>query len=132
VKYSELSLSYNEFNLVLSTPIELSGETYYWIVMTVDNLPTAPTGTPTFYIQTLAKTSGFFGYRSGNWFLTENLTAYTKFTSENKAASALSGTDILYDILEYPIREAVSFGGSDDLTKYEVIGNEQAIAKTFR
>ena len=127
VKYSELSLSYNEFNLVLSTPIELSGETYYWIVMTVDNLPTAPTGTPTFYIQTLAKTSGFFGYRSGNWFLTENLTAYTKFTSENKAASALSGTDILYDILEYPIREAVSFGGSDDLTKYEVIGNEQAI-----
>lgn len=127
VKYSELSSSYNEFNLVLPSPVELSAETYYWIVLTVDNLPTAPSGTPAIYIQTLAKTGGFFGYRSGNWYLSENLTAYTKFTSENKALSALSGVNILYDILEYPIREAVSFGGSEDLTKYEVIGNEQAI-----
>ena len=52
--------------------------------------------------------------------------AFNKITAFNTSSSELSSTDYLLDIFESPIKRVSVYGGSSDLSKFEVIGNEQS------
>jgi hypothetical protein len=54
-----------------------------------------------------------------------NTTAYSKLTSFLTTSAELQSTDLLLDIYETPIKQVTVYGGSTDLSKFEVLGNKQ-------
>jgi hypothetical protein len=61
-----------------------------------------------------------------SWVRLADRTAFNKITAFNTSSSELSSTDYLLDIFESPIKRVSVYGGSSDLSKFEVIGNEQS------
>ena len=86
-------------------------------------------GTASIDIANFTNTDFEFAYYDSDnlsWIRIANTSPYYKITAFNTASAELSSKDYLLDIYEVPFKEVSVYGGSSDLSKYEVIGNEQA------
>jgi hypothetical protein len=124
--YGDLTDSYKTFSFTPSD-IKLSGSTSYWFVISVSTLPISTSGTVNVYTAQISKQDGIIAYynsTTGKWIKTLNSSGYVKISASNIEGEPLSGRDIMLDILENPIRDANSFGGSNE-KEFEVIGDTQ-------
>ena len=128
IQFNDLTTSYEEYTFS-NTGISLLEDTEYWIDITLDNLPIAVTGTVKIDLATFTSTDNEIAYYDDtelSWIRLADKTAYNKLTAFNTASSELPSTDYLLDIFESPIKSVDVYGGSSDLSKFEVIGNEQS------
>ena len=126
VQVSELTTSYATYSFT-TTAISITADTFYWAVLTLDNLPIAVTGSVSIELASHEKTDyevAYFDETDTKWVRLANRTAYYDLASFNTVSLELNSKDYLLDIYENPIKEVTLYGGSSDLSKYEVIGNE--------
>lgn len=130
VYFGDLTTSYQDFEIKLSSAQTLSKSTTYWIVAELDNLPVGATTDPNIVISTHTKSGSFFGYPSTDfttsYSLFENKTAYYKIVSSNITETPLSSTDVVLDIFEKPVRDAQYHGSDPTLQKYELFGDKNS------
>ena len=130
VYFGDLTASYQDFNLSLSTSQSLLKDTTYWVVGVLDNLPVGVSTNPVIKIPKHTKTNSFLGYSTTDftdaYSLYENTSPYYKITSSNISESPLASTDLVLDIFERPIREAEYFGSDSSLQKYELFGDKNS------
>ena len=125
--YGDLTDSYKTFSFTPSTELKLSGSTSYWFVLSLSSLPFSNSGTASIFSAQVTKQGGVLGYYDETlkkWIKTLNVSGYIKISASNIEGDPLSGRDIMLDILQNPIRDANSFGGSDE-KEFEVIGDSQ-------
>jgi len=128
IQFNDLTTSYEEYSFS-NTGVSLVEDTDYWIDITLDNLPIPVTGTARIDLATFTSEGDVVSYYDDNeitWVRLADKTAYNKLTAFNTSSSELSSTDYLLDIFESPIKSVEVYGGSSDLSKFEVIGNEQS------
>ena len=126
--YADLTDTYKTFTFTPTTELKLTGSSPYWFVISLSSLPMSNSGTASVFSAQITKTDGIIAYynsTTAKWIKTLGVSGYTKVSSSNITGDALSGRDILLDILENPIREAITFGGSSDESLYEIIGDNQ-------
>lgn len=141
VYFGDLTTSYQEFELNLSSSQTLLKDTTYWVVGLLDNLPVGVSTNPVIKIPKHTKTNAFLGYSIADFTTTyslyENTSPYYKITSSNISENPLSSTDLVLDLYERPIREAEYFGSDSSLQKYELFGDKNSnfilkkMTKTF-
>lgn len=127
VQVDDLSSSYSTFSFS-NTGLSLTADTYYWVEVLLDNLPIAVTGSVYIYLATHTLSGNelaYFDSTDSKWVRIANTTAYNKLTSFLTSSAELQSTDLLLDIYETPIKEVNVYGGSTDLSKFEVLGNKQ-------
>ena len=125
--YGDLTDSYKTFTFTPSS-LSLTGSTNYWFVISLAALPLSNSGTASVYTAQVAQTDGVLAYYDedlAKWIKTLGVSGYVSITSSNINGTPLSGRDIMLDILENPVRDAVTFGGSSDENAYETIGDTQ-------
>ena len=128
IQFSDLTTSFDSYSFS-NTGLTLTADTTYWIYITLDNLPMPSVGTASIDIANFTNTDFEFAYYdldNLSWIRIANTSPYYKITAFNTASAELSSEDYLLDIFEVPFKEVSVYGGSSDLSKYEVIGNEQA------
>ena len=128
IQFNDLTTSYAEYSFS-NTGVTLSEDVSYWIEVSLDNLPIAVSGSVSIDLGVYSLSDGELAYYDDtelSWVRLANKTAYNKITAFNTASAELSSTDYLLDIFESPIKSVNVYGGSSDLSKYEVIGNEQS------
>jgi hypothetical protein len=128
IQFDDLTTAFDTYSFT-NTGITLSADTIYWIHITLDNLPIAVIGQATIDIANFTNTSSEFSYYDSTnttWVRIANTSPYYKITAFNTASAELSSKDYLLDLFEIPLKEVSVYGGSSDLSKYEVIGNDQA------
>ena len=128
IQFNDLTSAYAEYTFS-NTGVTLSEDTYYWIDISLDNLPIAVTGSVSIDLATFTSLGDELAYYDDTelvWVRLADKTAYNKVTAFNSSAAELSSTDYLLDIFESPIKSVDVYGGSADLSKFEVIGNEQS------
>ena len=128
IQFSDLTTSFDSYSFS-NTGLTLTADTTYWIHITLDNLPMPSVGTASIDIANFTNTDSEFAYYDSDnltWIRIANTSPYYKITAFNTASAELSSKDYLLDIYEVPYKEVSVYGGSSDLSKYEVIGNEQA------
>lgn len=128
IQFSDLTTSFDSYSFS-NTGLTLTADTTYWIHITLDNLPMPSVGTASIDIANFTNTDFEFAYYDSDnltWIRIANTSPYYKITAFNTASAELSSEDYLLDIYEVPFKEVSVYGGSSDLSKYEVIGNEQA------
>ena len=124
--FSTLTNTYQNISIDV-TDLNLDAETYYWFEFTLDNMPISADANPVGIIaSTHTKSGGSLVYYNNGYVQISGRSGYHKIVSVNNDANALASVDLLYDIFDIPVREANSIGGSEDLKKYEVIGNRIA------
>lgn len=126
--YADLTDSYKTFTFTPSTELNLTGSTPYWFVISLSSLPMSNSGTASVYTAQISKSDGIIAYydsTNAKWIKTLGVSGYIKVSSSNITGDPLSGRDIMLDILENPVREAITFGGSSDESLYEIIGDNQ-------
>jgi len=129
IQVDDLSTSYEIFTFTNATGISVTAGTEYWIEVVLDNEPIAVSGSVSISLATHTLEGNELAYYDDTnsvWVRLANKTAYSKVTSFGITSNELSSTDLLVDIFNTPIKEVSVYGGSSDLSKYEVIGNEQA------
>jgi len=127
IQFSDLTTSFDSYSFS-NTGLTLTADTTYWIYITLDNLPMPSVGTASIDIANFTNTDFEFAYYDSDnlsWIRIANTSPYYKITAFNTASAELSSKDYLLDIYEVPFKEVSVYGGSSDLSKYEVIGNEQ-------
>jgi len=127
VQVNDLTSSYSVFSFT-NTGLSLTAETYYWVEVLLDNLPIAVTGNVYIYLATHTLSGNELAYYDDTdltWVRLANTTAYSKLTSFLTTSAELQSTDLLLDIYETPIKQVTVYGGSTDLSKFEVLGNKQ-------
>ena len=127
IQFSDLTTSFDSYSFS-NTGLTLTADTTYWIHITLDNLPMPSVGTASIDIANFTNTDFEFAYYDSDnlsWIRIANTSPYYKITAFNTASAELSSKDYLLDIYEVPFKEVSVYGGSSDLSKYEVIGNEQ-------
>ena len=128
IQFDDLTTSFDSYSFT-NTGITLTADTTYWIHITLDNLPIAVVGQATIDIANFTNTSSEFAYYDSTnttWIRIANTSPYYKITAFNTASAELSSKDYLLDLFEIPLKEVSVYGGSSDLSKFEVIGNDQA------
>ena len=128
IQINDLTTAYAEYTFS-NTGISLSEDTFYWIDIALDNLPIAVTGSVSIDLATFTSSGDELAYYDDTdlvWVRLADKTAYNKVTAFNSSSAELSSTDYLLDIFESPIKSVDVYGGSADLSKFEVIGNEQS------
>ena len=128
IQFNDLTSSYAEYTFS-NTGISLTENTSYWIDIVIDNLPIAVSGTVSIDLATYSLVDNEIAYYDDtelSWIRLADKTAYNKITAFNTSSSELSSTDYLLDIFESPMKSVSVYGGSSDLSKFEVIGNEQS------
>ena len=128
IQFNDLTTSFDSYSFS-NTGLTLTADTTYWIHITLDNLPMPTVGTASIDIANFTNTDSEFAYYDSDnltWIRISNTSPYYKITAFNTASAELSSKDYLLDIYEVPFKEVSVYGGSSDLSKYEVIGNEQA------
>ena len=128
IQFSDLTTSFDSYSFS-NTGLTLTADTTYWIHITLDNLPMPSVGIASIDIANFTNTDFEFAYYDSDnlsWIRIANTSPYYKITAFNTASAELSSKDYLLDIYEVPFKEVSVYGGSSDLSKYEVIGNEQA------
>lgn len=128
IQFNDLTTSYAEYTFS-NTGISLTEDTVYWIDITLDNTPIAVSGSVSIDLATYSLTDNELAYYDDTdltWVRLADKTAYNKITAFNTSSSELSSTDYLQDIFESPIKSVTVYGGSSDLSKFEVIGNDQS------
>jgi hypothetical protein len=128
IQIDDLTTSFDTYSFT-NTGVTLALDTIYWVHITLDNLPIASVGSASIDIANYSNTSSEFAYYNSNdltWIRIANTSPYYKITAFNTASAELLSKDYLLDIFEVPLKEVSVYGGSSDLSKYEVIGNEQA------
>lgn len=128
VLFSQLTTSYVEFEFDISSDITISNS--YWFIL---DIPTYPLTSDNAFIS-IAYVSDTSLYSTSADALTWTKSAgraYYKLTGEN--TDALSDTTVAVDLLDNPVRPAVSFGGSENESSYELIGygNVNYLTKYF-
>jgi hypothetical protein len=128
IQFDDLTTSFDSYSFT-NTGITLTADTTYWIHITLDNLPIAVVGQATIDIANFTNTSSEFAYYDSTnttWIRIANTSPYYKITAFNTASAELSSKDYLLDLFEIPLKEVSVYGGSSDLSKFEVIGNDQS------
>ena len=128
IQFNDLTASYAEYSFS-NTGISLLEDTDYWINIELDNLPIAVSGSVSIDLATYSLTDNEIAYYDDTdltWIRLADKTAYNKITAFNTSSSELSSVDYLQDIFESPVKSVSVYGGSSDLSKFEVIGNDQS------
>ena len=128
IQFNDLTTSYAEYTFS-NTGISLAEDTEYWIDITLDNLPIVVSGSVSIDLATYTLADNELAYYDDtelSWVRLADRTAYNKITAFNTASSELSSVDYLLDIFESPVKDVNVYGGSSDLSKFEVIGNDQS------
>lgn len=128
ILFSQLGTSYAEFEFDITSDIIISNS--YWFVL---DIPTYPLTSDNAFIS-LAYVSDSSLYSTSPDSLTWTKSAgraFYKITGEN--TDSLSDTTVAVDLLDNPVRPAVSFGGSENESSYELIGygNVNYLTKYF-
>ena len=128
ILFSQLGTSYAEFEFDITSDIIISNS--YWFVL---DIPTYPLTSDNAFIS-LAYVSDSSLYSTSPDSLTWTKSAgraFYKITGEN--TDSLSDTTVAVDLLDSPVRPAVSFGGSENESSYELIGfgNVNYLTKYF-
>jgi hypothetical protein len=127
IQVDSLTSTYDLYSFS-NTGLSLTADTYYWVEVLLDNLPIAVTGNVYIYLATHVLEGNELAYYDDTdltWVRLANTTAYNKLTSFLTTSAELQSTDLLLDIYETPIKQVSVYGGSTDLSKYEVLGNKQ-------
>ena len=128
IQFNDLTTSFDSYSFT-NTGVSLAADTTYWIHITLDNLPIPVVGSATIDIAKYTNESSEFAYYDSTnttWIRLANTSPYYKITAFNTSSAELSSKDYLLDLFEIPLKEVSVYGGSSDLSKYEVIGNDQA------
>lgn len=128
IQFNDLTSSYAEYTFS-NTGVTLTADTVYWINITLDNLPIAVSGSVSIDLATYVSEGNELAYYDDTdltWIRLADKTAYNKISAFNTASTELASIDYLLDIFSSPIKEVNVYGGSADLSKFEVIGNEQS------
>jgi len=128
ILFSQLGTTYAEFEFDITSDIVISNS--YWFVL---DIPTYPLTSDNAFIS-LAYVSDSSLYSTSQDSLTWTKSAgraFYKITGEN--TDSLSDTTVAVDLLDNPVRPAVSFGGSENESSYELIGygNVNYLTKYF-
>ena len=128
ILFSQLGTTYAEFEFDITSDIVISNS--YWFVL---DIPTYPLTSDNAFIS-LAYVSDSSLYSTSPDSLTWTKSAgraFYKITGEN--TDSLSDTTVAVDLLDNPVRPAVSFGGSENESSYELIGygNVNYLTKYF-
>lgn len=129
IQVNDVSDSYEIFTFTNTTGISVTADTEYWIEVVLDNEPIAVTGSVSISLATHTLNGNELAYYDDTnsvWVRLANKTAFSRVTSFGTISNELASTDLLVDIFNTPIKEVSVYGGSSDLSKFEVIGNEQA------
>jgi hypothetical protein len=127
IQFNDLTTSFESYSFS-NTGLTLTIDTTYWIHITLDNLPMPVVGSATIDIANFTNNDSEFAYYDSDnltWIRIANTSPYYKITAFNTASAELSSKDYLLDIFEVPLKEVSVYGGSSDLSKFEVIGNDQ-------
>lgn len=125
--YGDLTNTYKTFTFSPSN-LSLTGSTNYWFVISLASLPISNTGTASVFTAQVTQTDGVLAYYDpdlAKWIKTLGVSGYVSITSSNINGTPLGCRDIMLDILENPVRDAITFGGSSDESLYETIGDTQ-------
>lgn len=128
IQINDLTTSFDTYSFT-NTGVALAANTTYWVYISLDNLPLPSVGSAAIDIANFSNTKSEFAYYDSDnlsWVRLANTSPYYKITAFNTTSSELSSKDYLQDIYEIPLKQVSVYGGSSDLSKYEVIGNDQA------
>jgi hypothetical protein len=125
IQYDTLTSSYQDFTLTPLTPITLSAQTTYWIVLSFEAIiKSGVTSSGT--INILVKNDDNLNYavfESSSWRrLAQKQVGYLKLVGTLSDGTALSADIMAQDIIGKNLYQATNFGGSINTSQYEKIG----------
>lgn len=125
IQYDTLTSSYQDFTLTPITPITLSAQTTYWIVLSFEAIiKSGVTSSGTLNI--LVKNDDNLSYavfESSAWRrLAQKQVGYLKLIGTLSDGTALSADIMAQDIIGKNLYQATNFGGSTNTSQYEKIG----------
>ena len=125
IQYDTLTSSYQDFTLTPLTPITLSAQTTYWIVLSFEAIiKSGVTSSGT--INILVKNDDNLNYavfESSAWRrLAQKQAGYLKLVGTLSDGTALSADIMAQDIIGKNLYQATNFGGSTNTSQYEKIG----------
>ena len=125
IQYDTLTSSYQDFTLTPLTPITLSAQTTYWIVLSFESIiKSGVTSSGT--INILVKNDDNLNYavfESSSWRrLAQKQAGYLKLVGTLSDGTALSADIMAQDIIGKNLYQATNFGGSTNTSQYEKIG----------
>lgn len=131
IKFENLETNYQTLDLTLDSEVLLNAGTTYWVVAYCDNLvPVDINNTPVIEIayhsssnKNIAQTST---QTTSGWLISENYSVFYKLTSTYDTEVELDSKNLILDIFEKPIREAVFNENDTSYQKYEIFGDKQS------
>ena len=131
IKFENLETNYQTLELTLDSETTLNTDTTYWVVAFCDNIvPVDINNTPVVEIahhsssgKNIAQTST---QTTSGWLIVENYSVYYSLTSTYDTEVELSSKNLILDIFEKPIREAVFYDNDTSYQKYEIFGDKQS------
>ena len=126
ILFDDLTNSYKIFTFNPSENISLVAGQSYWVILSLSVLP-QPLGPTSIYVAQIAETNGVLSYYDANedyWVKTQNVSGFFKIYDKEVFGSLISSKDILLDIFEKPVREAL-IDIETGYKTYELFGDKQ-------
>ncbi len=125
IQYDTLTNAYQEFTLTPLSPITLSSQTTYWIVLSFETIVKSGV-TSSGTIDILVKTNdtlNYAVYESNSWRrLAQKQFGYLKLVGSKTDGEAIPSDIMAQDIIGKNLYQATNFGGTTNTSQYEKIG----------
>lgn len=125
IQYDTLTNAYQEFSLTPLSPVTLSSQTIYWIVLSFETIVKSGV-TSSGTIDILVKTNDTLNYavfESNAWRrLAQKQFGYLKLVGSKSDGDAIPSDIMAQDIIGKNLYQATNFGGSTNTSQYEKIG----------
>ena len=126
VLFDELDNSYKIFSFTPSDTISVEAGKIYWIIASLSVLPQS-LSSASIFMATVSQTDGVLSYYDAvesYWVKEQNKSGFFKVYDQDNFGSLISSKDILLDIFEKPVREALIDSDAGYKT-YELFGDKQ-------